>query len=233
MLTGCVAGFLPVVDVFLDIGACFGYHSIVNAIRVGQSGRVYSFEPQPEAFSQLQDNILLNCLTNVVAERIALSDKSETLTLYRFQDLDIGHTSISPLNRNDYQIIQTPAQSLDSYLAEKNVCRIVLAKLDVEGAELRVLKGASHLLASSTPPMWILELNYETAISCGYHPRESLSLLRSFGYSFYQPLWRGVLVPQISTLTEVENLDSVRHGQNILCAIDSIHKPRLARVGIT
>lgn len=217
-------------DVFVDIGACFGYHTVSSASRVGPAGQVYALEPQPDMFAALQNNLLGNELSNVRADHLALSDQAETLQLYRFADLGIGHTSISSQGRKVSQVISIPALTLDAYVEGRGIKNVTLIKLDVEGAELKILRGATGLLRASTPPMWIIEINDETAGACGYHPRDLLAVLAQHGYSFYQPEW-GRMIRTVARLKPC-SADRIHNGMNLLCAIPAVHVDRLARVGV-
>lgn len=217
-------------DIFVDIGACFGYHTISSALRVGLTGQVYALEPQPDMFASLQNNLLENVLNNVTADHLALSDQAETLQLHRFANLGIGHTSISSQGREVSQVISTAAVTLDDYAERRGISNVTLVKLDVEGAELKVLRGATRLLSASSPPMWVMEINDETAGACGYHPRDLLALLAQHGYKFYKPVWGRM----IRTVVRLEpcSADHIGNGMNLLCAIPAVHADRLARVGV-
>jgi hypothetical protein len=76
--------------------------------------------------------------------------------------------------------------------------------------------------------MWVVEINMETAQSSGYHPFDLLDLLRSKGYSIYRPV-SGTFVSEIKRF---EKCDEARHGDNVLCAIENLHRDRLRRVGV-
>jgi FkbM family methyltransferase len=181
-------------------------------------------------FARLQDNLLGNDLSNVTADHLALSDRAETLNLHRFANLGIGHTSISSQGREVSQVISTVAVTLDAYVEQQGIREVSLVKLDVEGAELKVLRGATTLLQGSRPPMWILEINEETSGACGYCPKDLLDLLAHHGYSFYRP----VLGRVIRTVRRLErcSVDHARSGMNLLCANPTLHAERLARMGV-
>jgi FkbM family methyltransferase len=216
-------------NVFLDIGACYGYHALTAARRVGPRGVVYAIEPQPDVFETLRGNARHNEITNIELENFALSDQIETLQLQRFSDLDMGHTSSGHLQHPVSQVFSCPAVTLDEYIKQKLIQRVTLAKLDVEGAELKILRGARALLGGLNPPMWIVEVNTETANACGYHPRDLFSLLAEFGYQAYRPVWGKALrlIQRVKFCPEAE----IEDGQNLLCAIPSLHADLLARVG--
>jgi FkbM family methyltransferase len=215
-------------DVFVDIGACYGYHALTSARRVGPQGRVYALEPQQDMFAALNENANYNGLGNIQMDNIALSDRTEQIQLYRFSDLGVGHTSIAQLEHAVSGILTCPAITLDEYVTRNGIESVSLVKLDVEGAELKILKGAQELLRSPNPPVWILEVNMTTADACGYHPRDLLSLLAEFGYQAYKPIWSMTS----GTIRQVElcPAEAIKHGQNLLCAIPKVHAATLARV---
>lgn len=215
-------------DMFVDIGACYGYHAVTNARRVGTKGRVFAFEPQPDAFAALRENALLNGLANIELENFAVSGRAERLQLHRFSDLGMGHTSIAALQRHTVsQEITCDAITLDDYIARKGIGRVTLVKLDVEGAELKVLMGAKGLLRAPKPPMWILEANETTACACGYRPGDLLSLLGEFGYRAYRAVWGNVprRVLRIEPCPE-----EIGSNQNLLCLIPSVHTSALPSI---
>lgn len=208
-------------DVFVDVGACYGYHALTNARRVGPKGKVIAFEPQPDVFASLRENALLNGLSNIEVENLALSDRTECLQLHRFSDLGVGHTSFAELQAHAVsQTISCDATTLDEFVARKGIGRVRLVKLDVEGAELKVLMGAKGLLRASTPPMWILEANEATARSCGYKPQDLLSLLAQYGYKTYRVVWSNVprRILRIEPCPHV-----IGSSQNLLCLIPTVH----------
>jgi FkbM family methyltransferase len=218
-------------DVFVDIGANYGYHALTNSRRVGPKGRVYAFEPQPDMCTALRENARRNGLTNLEIENLALSDRSEQLQLHRFSSLGAGHTSIAALEHPVSEVVPCDAITMDEYVARNGIGPIAAVKLDVEGAELKILMGARELLRSPKPPMWIIEVNLETAHACGYHPRDLLLLLADFGYLVYRPVW-GKAIRTIARV-EVCPPEEIQHGQNVLCAIPSVHGGALADAGVT
>jgi len=217
-------------DVFVDIGACYGYHALTNARRVGPHGRVYALEPQPDMFAALRENVRRNDLTNLEMENLALSDQNERLQLHRFSSLGAGHTSIARLEHPVSGVLPCAAITMDEYIAQKEIGQITAVKLDVEGAELKILRGALELLRRPKPPMWIIEVNVETARACGYHPRELLRLLSDFGYQAYRPVW-GKAIRRIRRVAACPS-EEIEHGENLLCAVPSAHADALARVGV-
>jgi FkbM family methyltransferase len=126
--------------VAVDCGAHIGYHTLLMAKRVSKAGRVYAFEPLPENFSVLCENIRLNGYEGiVVAENKAVGAQTGRQRFRRGQwrpdDLD-PLTSVSCLDPQGDLEVEVVA--LDDYFAEK---RVDFVKVDVEGAEAMVLNG--------------------------------------------------------------------------------------------
>ncbi|MFA0733280.1 MAG: hypothetical protein LKKZDAJK_002689 [Candidatus Fervidibacter sp.] len=140
--------------VAVDCGAHIGYHTLLMAKRVGKAGRVYAFEPLPENFSVLCENVRLNGYEGiVVAENKAVGAQTGRQRFRRGQwrpdDLD-PLTSVSCLDPQGDLEVEVVA--LDDYFADR---RVDFLKIDVEGAEGMVLEGAQKLLKRWTPILLI------------------------------------------------------------------------------
>jgi len=125
-------------DVVLDVGANVGLTTLVASRAVGDSGKVYAFEPHPAVFAYLEDNLALNGAGNVVAENVALGDRD-------------GTVCISDMRSDDHNFIErsgagleVPERRLDRL--DTGESRVALLKIDVEGYERFVLEGAAQTL---------------------------------------------------------------------------------------
>ncbi len=134
--------------VFLDIGANVGYFSLLASDIVGDSGRVISFEPFPENVKLLYLNSKLNCSTNITIYPLALGD-DERLWFYGGQGSNGNISRI--VDEMDVILSQTLvfSVSLDTFL--KNIDRIDVIKIDIEGAEYLAMKGAEKLIDKFSP----------------------------------------------------------------------------------
>ena len=127
-------------DTVIDVGANIGQTAIQSCLKAGAQGTVMAFEAHPRTFRFLQGNLKLNRCTQVKAVNLALGDKK-----------DILH--FSDLSRDDMNEISTsgtlavPVQRLDAVVSQGTM--IHLLKIDVEGFELPVLKGAETLLGKT------------------------------------------------------------------------------------
>ena len=167
---------------FIDAGANFGIYTMVASKLVGQAGRVIAFEPTAESFEVLRRNIALNGLTNVVAVQAALSDKAGTAWLHYGTDPVRNSLGKDPSANGGGEYVTT--ESLDNVLQRAEVKRVDVIKMDVEGAEELVLRGADKVLTSMRPVI-IYEVNAEASGHLGLSKNGATSLLERLDYEFF------------------------------------------------
>ena len=128
----------------LDIGAHIGLMSTVFGKKVGPSGKVFAFEPTPTTVSTLKHTIAINDLANVSVEPFALSDQIGKLTFYISDNAVDNSNSLVNNHRVDRaeKGIEVDVYTVDNFVKDRNISKVDFMKIDVEGAELRVLKGA-------------------------------------------------------------------------------------------
>ena len=127
----------------IDIGAHIGAYTILAAEKIGEDGKVLSIEPEPKNYKQLLENIKLNNFQNVIPKNIALSDHEGVEKLY----LNFYTTSHSLVIKNDNTFsIEVRVKTLDKLLEEIGLDKIDFIKIDAEGVELEILKGAEKTL---------------------------------------------------------------------------------------
>jgi FkbM family methyltransferase len=167
--------------VFIDVGANFGVYTLVASKLVGTSGRVIAFEPTAQSFAILRQNIALNHFANVRAFQFALAQRRGKAWLYHGWDPVGNSLGKDPLCGNEGEEVQTEA--LDKLLEEKGIDRVHAIKIDVEGAEELVLRGAIRCLTTNRPIV-IFEFNPGCAARLGLSPYGARDLLESLGYEF-------------------------------------------------
>ena len=131
--------------IFLDIGAQVGYLSLVASKFVGESGKVYAFEPYIENFNALKQNISQNRIFNIFPLNIALSEESGAVFLEL--KADTTRTAIT----NGVTGLKINSNTLDNLIAEENLPAPDFVKIDVEGAEMKVLSGMLQTIDNSRP----------------------------------------------------------------------------------
>lgn len=133
-------------DVFLDVGAHGGLYTLLAGKIVGPRGKVLSFEPNPINLILLRLNVMLNKLNNVIIIPKAVNDKAGKVTLY----YSSMRTALTSSLAKAEKIIEVEATTIDDVIALNNCSLnkkfIKIMKIDVEGMDFKVLKGASNTL---------------------------------------------------------------------------------------
>lgn len=171
---------------FIDVGANTGLFSIPAAMRV-RSGRVYAFEPSLSTYKRLIKNIRLNNLSSVQAACAALGDYVGEAVL---RVNVAGKDGLNTIGKPTHPLCEiareeaVPITTLDTFLRENGISHVDAMKIDVEGAEPLVLRGAAELLAKPNAPLILFECSLLSS-GLGYHPVESIWLLEEIGYSLF------------------------------------------------
>jgi FkbM family methyltransferase len=149
-------------DVVIDIGAHIGRYTIIGAKRVGTKGKVVAIEANPSNFEMLNRNIKLNQLTNIISLNNAVYSKETKVKLY-LPGEELGHTTyntvMSDRAKNEDKFVEVSANTLDYFLQLKGITDVNWVKIDVEGAEFEVLKGASNVLSKSKDIALLIEIH--------------------------------------------------------------------------
>lgn len=192
----------------VDVGARVGYYTIKAGLLVGSEGKVLAIEPHPQIFQVLRMNIELYKLDNIIPVCKSVGDETRMVKL--FESYDSGGTSIiSPpsvfsldrdrLHRwfrlikkgdffklvhahlNAHAAMYVSLDTLDRIMKEKNLEKVDLIKIDVQGAEFDVLKGSHDILERSRPRL-LVEVHPELAHLQGWKPEDLYELLHNYGY---------------------------------------------------
>jgi FkbM family methyltransferase len=176
-----VAGSLRPGMVALDVGACVGYFTLVAARAVGDSGRVYAFEPNPHSYRFLVENLRRNGLAHrVVPLEAAASDREGTAI---FWDDDVTASSSSLFERDSRARRLTVAcTTVDAEVDSSS--SVGLVKIDAEGAELQVLGGMGTVLSEAPPELRLfVECNPGALRRAGAGADELIAALGEAGFS--------------------------------------------------
>lgn len=196
----------------IDAGANVGYFTLLMARSVGFEGRVISFEPTDYVFDLLKRNIGLNVFKHVVAEQLALFSHNGTIEFREgppsYEVYNSAGTITHPSAGNQaFTSRSVPCVTLDHYLKTRHISKVDVIKLDVEGAELPVLKGMEITLEANPNAILIVELAEQTTRGFGYSAKDigiwliekgwGLSLIKAFGRVSPTPVnqtWEGQMV---------------------------------------
>ena len=180
-LTRCLAGLLRPGDVFVDVGANIGIHSLEAARAVGEKGRVYSFEPTPEAFAALRKNLELNEMPRVETFQCAVLDRPGPVPLY----LNTGMSGLNSLfGESGRESILVEGVTLDEALRGRESVHVV--KIDAEGAEPFIWRGMAKVLAANPKLVVLLEFAATHLRRAGIDPPDFLRELKAAGFEIRQ-----------------------------------------------
>jgi FkbM family methyltransferase len=168
-------------DIVIDIGAYMGQYTIISSRRVGANGKVVAIEAHQGNFEMLNRNIKLNKLTNVIALNYAVYSKQTKLKLY-LSDEALGYAGIHSIilervREIAKKFVEVDANTVDKVLHQNGINAVNWMKIDVEGAELEVLKGAHNILSNSKDISILIEIH---SMSCLYKP--IMELLNSYNF---------------------------------------------------
>ena len=186
----------------VDAGANIGFYSLIASGLVGPTGKVISFEPSKETFTRLLDNIKLNEFSNIIPFNNGLGDKANEKLVLR-QDVgykdaerylfpgnkapDTKIENISILQRKEEVILDT----LDNCLKNLNITKVDFIKIDTEGYEYYILKGAKNILQNSPEAILLMECTASGAARVSTTQEIIFSMLKEFGLNIFY--WNTIL----------------------------------------
>lgn len=130
----------------IDVGANYGYYTVLLADLVGATGHVQAWEPQPPVFDILERNVDVNGCKNVRTYRLAAGPPGKRHAGLRFNGSNLGGTSVTYMDEPDGEAINVEVQTLDQ---ANGTDPVDFVKLDAEGAEPFIWQGMAGLLARS------------------------------------------------------------------------------------
>ncbi|MEQ8384392.1 MAG: FkbM family methyltransferase [Coleofasciculus sp. A1-SPW-01] len=167
--------------VFIDIGANFGLHTLYAAKLVGDKGFVFAFEPVPANLKLLRRNVALSGVQQQVKiVPKAVSNSSEPFVTFYLPPEEVAVTASLCSNPVTYKTIQLSNVRLDDYWSNLDL-PVQFIKIDVEGAELEVLRGAENLLKQWHPTL-LIEVHGFALPNFGSNVNELRNFLKNIGY---------------------------------------------------
>jgi len=167
--------------IVFDLGANFGWFTLVLSKLVGNSGKVYSFEADPYLVNTLKENVKLNNFSNVLIQPIAVSNKTgiSKFSLNESYDTRNQLDSISP-SKNTVDVKIT---SLDEFSIKEKLKNVDFIKMDIEGSEPKVLEGMKKIIFDNPQLKIITEFNQNAMISVGSLPENMINFLQDAGFT--------------------------------------------------
>jgi FkbM family methyltransferase len=151
-------------DIVLDVGAHIGKYTIIASKRVGANGKVIAIEAHPGNYEILNRNVKLNGLTNVIPLNYAVYSKETKIKLF-LPNGKLNHTIYNTLiqtrAKDGEKFMEVNADTLDNLLQRNGIsnAEVNWLKIDVEGAELEVLKGAQAIISNSKHIALLIEVH--------------------------------------------------------------------------
>jgi FkbM family methyltransferase len=189
-------------DVLFDIGANIGWYSLVLDRLAPKGADIYAFEPEPENFDLLVENVRRNAAGKVHPVRKGLSDREGVLKLHLCPRGNRGRHSLLPINEGG--AIDVPVVPLDTFWAEQHLGDRVLRllKIDVEGYEYVAFNGAGAALSRCRAVLAEFAPAYMR--KAGLEPGRLLQLLRGCGFTPYLIRGRDKVAADLSDLANAE-----------------------------
>ena len=164
---------------FVDVGVNKGDYSLLAARLLGDRGRVLAVEPEPENCAWFRHSVALNGYRSIDLLEAALSDSDGEATLHLGRHSG-WHTLVAGVRGRDRGTITVPTRTLDGVLAERGIETVDVMKIDVEGAELQVLRGARGALSGDRPLLVLVDIHPPIVDA-----REVCALLSEHGLSLH------------------------------------------------
>ncbi len=193
--------------VFFDIGANQGEYSLFAAKRL-TSGRVVAFEPVAKFYKLLERNIELNHFKNIQANQLGLSAEPGLLPVF-MDSKEAGGTneglaSLFKSSERSQQVEEIRLETLDAMVEQLAIDRLDFMKIDVEGAELKVLHGGVNTLRQFRPQV-MMEVSDVTCKAAGYAKEDIVQFFQALNYRAFVIKKDGVLAEAVQ-LPEFSNV---------------------------
>ena len=172
----------------IDAGANEGIYSIFSRAKVGRDGRVIAIEPSARERIRIERNKALNGMDDITVLDVALAERPGDLVLHIAEDGHAGHNTLGHFAAGWVKVKSEEvisATTLDAIVEEQKLARIDLIKLDIEGAELRALRGAEQTLHRDHPAL-LMEVMEETLATQGASATQLLDYVRQHGYEIFE-----------------------------------------------
>lgn len=192
--------------VALDIGANMGVFSLMMG-KMAPRVTIHAFEPVPDTFQRLETNIRKNSLKNVHCHRFALSDTEGKATMAIHPESAGRNRLELSRPRTDKQSVNVRSTTIDKFCQNMGIEELCFVKIDVEGAEPRVLAGATDMLAKRKIKCLLVEVCPRHLDEVGTNLETLNNIIISHGYRFSELLIDGTAGNPLS-LDQLEKVDS-------------------------
>jgi FkbM family methyltransferase len=173
-------------NVVFDVGSNLGDVCLTAATLVGPGGKVYAFEPDPVSYAKLTENLARNSFQNIVASQLGLGEVPGTLTMKVNSPGNRGGNRVAtesgPAGADSFPV---NIETIDRFVTQQQVSRVDVIKVDVEGFEMQVLRGARETLLRWRPALFVEVVN-RNLCDQGTSSEALIGYLRDLGYRIWQ-----------------------------------------------
>ncbi|PYQ64426.1 MAG: hypothetical protein DMF53_07415 [Acidobacteria bacterium] len=166
--------------VIFDVGANLGFYTLLLADRVGPTGHVHAFEPDPLSCEILKSRAAGR--SNIEINQTAVGDHAGTITLYTNRSNRADNRVHPSLGAETAEAVDVPLTTLDEYCIDRNIERIDAVKMDIQGAEVAALEGFRKTIDRLKPRWVLIEFSPEHLRGAGSSPEAFWAILGELGY---------------------------------------------------
>ncbi|CAN5872170.1 hypothetical protein BH23ACT12_BH23ACT12_00090 [soil metagenome] len=228
-----LSGLLPYIGdkaVCIDVGANIGLYSLALAV-LAPGGRIYAFEPSPDAFDYLQKNLAQNGAANVKVSQLALGNSTGNVRFHEIPFFTAGSFTVDESCFLTSEILgstcfEAPCTTLDEFVKSEGIDHLDLVKIDVEGGEMSVLEGALQTIEQHHPLVVLEFSSFALTLHQSILPQVALErLTQIFPYIFVIGRTDGLL-RRVATGNETYDFlyDNGIYGpvDNLLCCHEDL-----------
>jgi FkbM family methyltransferase len=192
-----IAPHLPKGGTFVDVGAHVGTYAIRAARAVGNTGTIVAIEPNPATLDILRNHASQLKYSNITIVPVACGEKPGVLPLFSGPATNTGTTSFSSANAGTENLVaEVEVRKLDDIVKQHELGRLDVLKIDTEGAETMVLRGASETIARFQPVIQVEIVEHQLQ-NMGSSTDELMELLTAYGYTMKaRNRYNGLFIPR-------------------------------------
>jgi FkbM family methyltransferase len=181
-------------DVVFDVGAHVGRFSVFVSRLPDFDGQIYAFEPVPQSYATLRENLRLNRTRRVTTIQTAIGSQTQPVMMNLFPTEFSSWNSMgrpqmtAPGGRRilPAQTVQVPGTTIDDFCTRCHIDRVDFLKVDVEGFEKAVFEGARRMLMQRRIERICFEISRDPLAGAGFTAREVFAALEACGYTVYR-----------------------------------------------
>jgi|GEM_PF-2793234 len=173
-----------------DVGSHIGIVACYLCKIVGENGSVHSFEPFPDSYNRLNENIVINDYKNIKTNQVAISDKIGNQIFY-YEPSNWELNSLGSVSNGSNRLnkkINVEVNTIDNYCEKNKISKINFLKIDTEGYEINVLRGSEKMLKNKSIDLIQFEISKIPLESLDRRPDEIILFLKDKGYFVYEYL---------------------------------------------